>query len=150
MTKAVKKILETDFSLTRVYQAKLFQMSQDLLYKLTILQDHIVWGNVSENLIRDLILKRGRIGTFKDPEPLNDNLKIEKALGEKFGIICLEDIIFELTDKSSSNFEAVTNFILPFQLSMPEGGKRAVANFVDNKPGFKADGEFKELILKMV
>lgn len=150
MTKAVKKLLESDFSLTKIYQAKLFRMDQDLLYKLTILKDHIVWGNISENLIRDLILKRGRIGTHKDPEPLNNNLKIEAALGEKCGIICLEDIIFELTGKGSEHFETVTNFILPFQLSMPEGGKRAVANFENNKPGFKEEEEYKELILKMV
>ena len=70
-------------------------MDQELLYKLTILKDNVVWGYVSEEGLRDLVMKRGRMGTQKNPEALNNNLKIEEKLGE-FGVICLEDLIFEL------------------------------------------------------
>lgn len=122
------------------------------------LEDNIVWGYASEQTVKELILKRGRTGTLKNPEPLNNNLKIEQALGHK-NVICLEDLIFELTKAKSTKdenddakFTLCRNYLLPFQLSMPEGGKRAVSNFEnsDLKPGFRKEKDLKELLNKMV
>jgi len=122
-----------------------------MLYKLTILRDHIIWGHLSPLSVRDLIMKRGRMGTLKDPSPLTDNIKIEHELGH-VGIICLEDLVFELTKSDSQNFQICSKFLLPFQLSIPEGGKRAVTNFSDSelKPGFRNETALEELIDKMV
>lgn len=156
LTKATKKIFH-DFHLGKIYQANLHRMDQELLHKLTILRDHVVWGYVSKETMRELILKRGRAGTQKNPEALNDNLKIEEALGSK-GIICLEDLIFEMSScgegdaSSRDKFLACSHYMLPFQLSMPEGGKRAVMNFTINdlKPGFRKESAMKELMARMV
>jgi len=149
LTKATKKILG-DFHLGKIYQGNLHRMDQELLHKLTILRDNVVWGYVSQQTLRDLVMKRGRMGTQKNPEALNDNMKIEAALGDK-GVICLEDLIFELTSPDSKSFQSCSRFMLPFQLSMPEGGKRAVMNFTSKtlKPGFRKESDMKELIAKM-
>lgn len=157
LTKAGKKLMK-DFRLSNIFNASLFRMDQEMLLKLTILKDNIVWGYASEQTVKELILKRGRTGTLKNPEPLNNNLKIEQALGHK-NVICLEDLIFELTKAKSTKdenddakFTLCRNYLLPFQLSMPEGGKRAVSNFEnsDLKPGFRKEKDLKELLNKMV
>ena len=51
----------------------------------------------------------------------------------------------------SKSFQSCSRFMLPFQLSMPEGGKRAVMNFTSKtlKPGFRKESDMKELIAKM-
>jgi len=166
VSKAGKKLLK-DFRLSKIYNASLFRLDQDLLYKLTILKENVVWGFINKDTVKNLILKKGRTGTLKNPEPLNNNLKIEQALGHK-DIICLEDLVFELTKEKSDydgekstaeekeesmvKFQLCRNYMLPFALSMPEGGKRAVSNFVDKelRPGFRKEGELKELLVKMV
>ena len=82
---------------------------------------------------------------------MTDNLKIEEKLGD-FGVICLEDLVFGLTRPEAKQFQACNQFLLPFQLSLPEGGKRAVTNFSEKAvtPGYRKEEEFKSLIDKMV
>lgn len=122
-----------------------------MMNKLTILKECTVWGYLTPTLLRDLMMKRGRIASGKEQLPLNDNNLIEEKLGN-IGIICLEDLIHELTDQNAANFKTVSNFILPFQLSLPEGGKRAVVTFPDKKlqPGFRKEDDFSKLVQAMV
>ena len=67
-------------------------------------------------------------------------------------MICLEDLVFELSESSAKSFQICNQFLLPFQLSLPEGGKRAVTNFEEKAvaPGYRKEEEFKTLIDKMV
>lgn len=150
MTKATKKLLN-QLRLQRVYQACLARLDQQMLNKLTILKECVVWGHVAPVTVRDLIMKRGRMGTVSNAIGLTDNLKIEEKLGD-FGVICLEDLVFELTRPEAKQFQSCNQFLLPFQLSLPEGGKRAVTNFSEKAvaPGYRKEEEFKSLIDKMV
>jgi len=150
ITKATKKLLN-QLRLQRVYQACLARLDKQMLNKLTILKDCVVWGHVAPLTVRDLIMKRGRMGTMSNSVGLTDNLKIEEALGS-YGVICLEDLVFELTKPEAKQFAICNQFLLPFQLSLPEGGKRAVANFSEKavNPGYRKEDELKALIEKMV
>ena len=65
MTKATKKLLN-QLRLQRVYQACLARLDQQMLNKLTILKECVVWGHVAPVTVRDLIMKRGRMGTISN------------------------------------------------------------------------------------
>lgn len=150
MTKVTKKLLN-QFRLQRVYQACLARLDQQMMNKLSILKECVVWGHVAPTTVRDLIMKRGRMGTMSNATGLTDNVKIEESLGSH-GVICLEDLVFELSESSAKSFQICNQFLLPFQLSLPEGGKRAVTNFEEKAvaPGYRKEEEFKTLIDKMV
>jgi len=53
---------------------------------------------------------------------LRDNIVIEKALGDSHGIICVEDLVHELTNCSGDGvvFSACMKFLWPFRLSAPK------------------------------
>merc|ERR1711881_377901 len=150
LTKAAKKLLN-QLKLTRVYQAVLAHLDQSMINRLTILKECVVWGHVAPLTVRELIMKRGKMGVPASPVPLTDNIKIEERLG-KFNVICLEDLVFELTQPEAKQFQTCNAMLLPFQLSLPEGGKRAVTNFSEKavQPGFRKEAELHDLIEKMV
>jgi hypothetical protein len=68
---------------------------------------------------------------------LTDNEIIEKALG-KHGIICIEDLIHEITTVGS-HFKEASNFLWPFKLNNPNGGWRSKTNhFIDVRSIFRS------------
>merc|ERR1712071_53687 len=139
LTKAAKTLFNK-MRLMRVYQACLVRLDQAMINRLAILKECVVWGHVEPLTVRNLILKRGRMGTQAAPVPLTYN------------VICLEDLVFELTQSEAKHFQVCSSVLLPFQLGIPEGGKRAVTNFSEKvlQPGYRKEPELQALIEKMV
>ena len=77
-----------------------------------------MFGYPNLKTVRELVYKRGYGKVNKQRIPLTDNSLIEQTLGEKTGIICIEDIIHEIYTVGP-HFTAVSSFLWPFKLSAP-------------------------------
>lgn len=83
---------------------------------LHLVEPWVVYGKPSDGLVGDL-MERKSFGTVKGERvPLSDNTIIENALGNEYGMICMEDLVHELTTVGKS-FDAVATFLRPFPLS---------------------------------
>jgi len=80
-----------------------------------------MYGYPNLKTVRELIYKRGFGKVDKQRIALTDNSIIEKVLGEKAGIICVEDLVHEIVTVGP-HFKAAANFLWPFKLSSPLGG----------------------------
>lgn len=78
----------------------------------------VAYGYPNAKSVRDLIYKKGCGKIDNQRVPLTDNNVIEEALG-KSGIICLEDIVNEITTVGP-HFKDVCSFLWPFKLKKPE------------------------------
>ncbi|KAI5954219.1 RLP7 [Candida jiufengensis] len=100
---------------------------------LGLIAPYIIIGQPSLSSIRKLFQKRARITTTETSdeeqsteEPKEkiiklDNNQLVEDKFENLGIICIEDIIHELTNLSD-NFLTITNWLLPFKLNPPING----------------------------
>lgn len=66
--------------------------------------------------------------------PLKDNEKVEEAL-EKYGIICVEDLIHEIYS-CGEHFQEANRAIVPFKLNPPKEGFKA------KQKAFRAGGDW--------
>ncbi len=83
---------------------------------LHLVEPWVVYGKPSDGLVGDL-MERKSFGTINGEKvPLSDNTIIENALGNDHGMICMEDLVHELTSVGNS-FDAVATFLRPFPLS---------------------------------
>jgi len=122
LTPKIRSVLN-DLKLTTKGAAVLHPVNEKQIKLLKIAEPYVTWGFPNKQTIRDLLYKRGyaRVGDTREKKALTDNAFIEEQLGESTGIICMEDIVHELFARGD-NFEAVTNFLWPFQLETPAGG----------------------------
>ncbi|KAK6463495.1 ribosomal protein L30, ferredoxin-like fold domain-containing protein [Scheffersomyces coipomensis] len=98
---------------------------------LNLIAPYIIVGKPSLASIRKLFQKRACILTQvqEDDEEipvkkiikLDNNQLVEDQFGEDLGLICIEDLIYELTNLSD-NFVSITNWLLPFKLNPPING----------------------------
>lgn len=112
--------------LTEVNTGVFVKMTKTVYPLLKIVAPYIVIGEPSLSSIRSLVQKRSRI-MYKRPEDkeaheigLNDNNIIEEQLGQA-GLICMEDIIHEISSLGES-FQDATFFLLPFKLNREVSG----------------------------
>lgn len=84
---------------------------------LNLIDSFVTWGFTNKKLITDLVKKRGTSyhGSEKTLREL-DNNEIESNL-KKFNIICMEDLIHELSSPKSKNFDKAMGFLGFFLLS---------------------------------
>ena len=83
---------------------------------LHLVEPWVIYGKPSEGMVKDL-MERKSFGKIKGEKvPLSDNTILERELGAAHGIICMEDMIHELTTVGDA-FDAVTKFLVPFPLS---------------------------------
>lgn len=83
---------------------------------LHLVEPWVVYGKPSDGIVGDLMQRRS-FGTVKGEKvPLSDNTIIERTLGKGHGLICMEDLVHELTH-AGILFEVVANFLMPFPLS---------------------------------
>ncbi|KAB0359027.1 hypothetical protein FD754_003183, partial [Muntiacus muntjak] len=89
--------------------------------------------------VRELILKRGQAKVKNKVIPLTDNTVIEEHLG-KFDVICLEDLIHEIAFPGK-NFQAVSRFLRPFQLSVARHAAKKRVGFLKEvgSPGYRGE-----------
>eukprot|EP00934_Nitzschia_sp_Nitz4_P002908 Nitzschia sp. Nitz4//scaffold81_size91200//83214//84041//NITZ4_005002-RA/size91200-processed-gene-0.114-mRNA-1//1//CDS//3329558758//2898//frame0 len=83
---------------------------------LHLVEPWVVYGTPSEGIVKDLV-ERKSFGFVKGQKvPLSDNTILERELGDEHGIICMEDLVHELTQVGDA-FETVSKFLVPFPLS---------------------------------
>lgn len=83
---------------------------------LHLVEPWVVYGPPSDGSVGDL-MQRKSFGTVKGEKvPLSDNTIIERELGNEHGLICMEDLVHELTNTGKA-FEVVAKFLTPFPLS---------------------------------
>eukprot|EP00586_Coscinodiscus_wailesii_P001969 CAMPEP_0172482866 /NCGR_PEP_ID=MMETSP1066-20121228/9517_1 /TAXON_ID=671091 /ORGANISM="Coscinodiscus wailesii, Strain CCMP2513" /LENGTH=283 /DNA_ID=CAMNT_0013246333 /DNA_START=133 /DNA_END=984 /DNA_ORIENTATION=- len=83
---------------------------------LQLVDPYVIYGVPSKQTVMDLMKRRGHVVVEGERVPLSDNTVIEKALGEEFGIICVEDLVEEITSPSST-FNKVAKILSPFNLA---------------------------------
>lgn len=114
---------------------------------LKFIAPYVLVGQPSLTSIRKLFQKRARImvpdeeqeqekttneqeaGQLEDSESetkqkiikLDNNQLVEDKFGNDLGLICIEDLIHEIS-QLSDNFNSITNWLLPFQLNAPVNG----------------------------
>ena len=114
-----------------------------------LIESYVTWGYINKYTIEDLLRKRGSVTSGNDEPNELDNVNIENALG-KFGIVCIEDIIFELT-KETENAKHVLNYLGYFKLEKnDEGFDKANISFEKGgNQGFRGD-KINALLKKMI
>lgn len=138
-----RKILEI-LRLKKVNQGTFVRLNKKVEPLLHLINPYVVVGTPSLSTVRNLIQKRATIEIDIENEDdviidkkigeegkriegndfkivaLNDNNLIEEKLGD-FGVICIEDIIYEIYRLGDSFLECV-NFMEPFTLKEPVTG----------------------------
>lgn len=116
LPRRVASILK-ELRLKRKFDGVFVQYDATMKKTLHCIEPWVIYGIPSKPVVSDLITRRG-FGTINGNErvPLSDNVTVEKALGEKHGIICVEDIVHEIYNVGGS-FQDAARFIWPFHLS---------------------------------
>uniref|UniRef100_A0A0V0J9H4 60S ribosomal protein L7 n=2 Tax=Schistocephalus solidus TaxID=70667 RepID=A0A0V0J9H4_SCHSO len=99
-------------------QAVFVPISQAMLELLATVKPYVVWGYADLATTRNLIFKRGKTRVGGKTKSLTNAL-VEEKLGQ-FGLICIEDIIHELTSLGP-HLRDVLGFLAPFQVRPPTG-----------------------------
>ena len=122
-----KKLL-TVLKLTQVNTGVFIKANESTFELLSYIAPYIIIGQPSLNSIRKLFQKRACILSSElDDEneskiiKLDNNQLVEDKFGDDLGLICIEDIIHELTSLSD-NFTTITSWLLPFKLNPPVNG----------------------------
>ena len=68
-----------------------------------LIESYVTWGYINKNTIEELLRKRGSVKVGNNEPNELDNAQIEDALG-KLGIVCIEDIIHELTNETKNYY----------------------------------------------
>lgn len=84
--------------------------------RLHLVEPWVVYGKPSEGIVKDLLERKSFGKVNGEKVPLSDNTIIEKELGDEHGIICMEDLVHELTHTGDA-FDVVTKFLWPFPLT---------------------------------
>ncbi|KAL3915375.1 MAG: hypothetical protein SGILL_005689 [Bacillariaceae sp.] len=83
---------------------------------LHLVEPWVVYGKPSDGIVEDLLERRSYGNVDGERTPLSDNTIIEKALGDEHGLICMEDLVHELTG-TGELFDTVAKFLWPFPLT---------------------------------
>ena len=136
-------------NLKELNNAVILFYNKDNFKMVKLIESYVTWGYINKYMIEDLLRKRGSV-TFGNNEPNElNNIDIENALG-KLGIVCIEDIIFELS-KETKNAKDVLNYLGYFKLEKnDEGFEKANISFEKGgNQGFRGD-KINVLLKKMI
>lgn len=114
-----KKVLQL-LRLRQIHNGVFIKLNKATITMLRLVEPYITYGPPNHKTISELIYKRGYGKVDKQRIPLSDNAVIAKALGAH-GIICMEDLVHEITTVGP-HFKEANNFLWPFKLSSPLGG----------------------------
>ncbi|WCJ21761.1 60S ribosomal protein L7 [Euphorbia peplus] len=119
-----------------------------VLEMLQKVEPYVTFGYPNPKNVDELIRKKGYGKLNNETVPLVDNNIIEQALG-KYGILCLEDIIHQISTVGP-HFKEITSFLGPFALSRAKGafqGKKAL--FKDGGDTGNREDKINDLVDKM-
>jgi large subunit ribosomal protein L7e len=106
-------------NLKESYEGIFLRYNEENRKLLHLVEPWVIYGPPSEGMVSDLINRRGHGRVKKQRVPLSDNTIIERSLGHKSGIICVEDLVHEL-HTVGDDFDIATSFLLPFRLTAPK------------------------------
>ncbi|KIM80682.1 hypothetical protein PILCRDRAFT_789493, partial [Piloderma croceum F 1598] len=89
---------------------------------LRLVEPYITYSKPNLKPVCELIYKRGYGRINKQRIPLTNNGVIESTLG-KYDILSVEDLVHKIST-AGPNFKQASNFLQPFKLSNPTGGRR--------------------------
>ncbi|KAF5741772.1 60S ribosomal protein L7-1 [Tripterygium wilfordii] len=142
-----KKILRS-LRLNRIFDGVFMKVDEALMEMLQKVEPYVTYGCPNLKSVKELISKKGYGLINKQKVPLTDNIIIEEALG-KYGMICLEDIIHQISTVGP-HFKVASKFLGPLALNKPidglQGKKQAYKDGGDS--GDRGD-QINELINKM-
>ena len=143
------QLILTKLNLKELNNAIILFYNKDNFKMIKLIESYITWGYINKTRIEELLRKRGSV-TVGNNEPNElDNTQIENALG-KYGIVCIEDIIYELT-KETKNAKNVLHYLGYFKLENNDEGfdKVNVPFEKGGNQGFRGD-KINELLKKMI
>ena len=124
--KPVKKTLSS-LRLRRINEGVFLPYNTTTRKMLHLVEPYVLYGVPSLETISDLVRRRGFVKVDGKRIPLNDNNVIERELGTKFGLICVEDLVQVLGGGQDGNegsngeeedvFNQVSKFLWPFRLT---------------------------------
>ena len=115
-----RKILQL-FRLRQLHNGAFIKLNKATIGMLKRVEPYITYGYLNRKAISDLIYKRGHIKVHGMRVPIQDNELIEKSLGEKSNIICVEDLINEIYS-CGEHFKEANSLLWSFKLNPPRGG----------------------------
>ncbi len=143
------QLILAKFHLKELNNAIILFYNMENFKMVKLIESYVTWGYINKYLIEDLLRKRGSV-TLGNNEPNElDNVAIENSLG-RLGIVCIEDIIFELT-KETKNAKDVLNYLGYFKLEKNDDGfdKANISFEKGGAQGFRGD-KINELLKKMI
>jgi large subunit ribosomal protein L7e len=114
-----KKILQL-LRLRQIGNAVFVRVNKATMNMINVVEPYITYGPPTVATVQNLIYKRGHAKVDRQRIPIATNAVIANSLG-KFDIICVEDLIHEITT-CGPHFKEANNFLWPFKLSAPLGG----------------------------
>jgi len=106
--------------LRQIHNGVFVKLNKATINMIRRVEPYITYGYLTPRMISKLIYKRGYGKVNRCRIPLTDNTIIERELG-KHGIVCIEDLIHEITSVGP-HFKEASNFLWPFKLNTPNGG----------------------------
>ena len=143
------QLILAKFHLKELNNAIILFYNMENFKMVKLIESYVTWGYINKYLIEDLLRKRGSV-TLGNNEPNElDNVQIENSLG-RLGIVCIEDIIFELT-KETKNARDVLNYLGYFKLEKNDDGfeKANISFEKGGNQGFRGD-KINALLKKMI
>jgi len=128
-----RKVLQL-FRLRQIGNAVFVRLNKATINMLRLIEPYIAYGYPNLKTIKELVYKRAFAKINSQRIAITDNSIIEQSLG-KHGILCLEDIIHEITTVGPK-FREVNRFLWPFKLSSPLGGFKGVTTHYNDGGDF--------------
>ncbi|PON58448.1 Ribosomal protein [Parasponia andersonii] len=132
----------------QIFNGVFLKVNKATVNMLHRVEPYVTYGYPNLKSVKELIYKRGYGKLNKQRVALTDNAVVEQALG-KYGIICTEDLIHEITTVGP-HFKEANNFLWPFKLKAPLGGLKKKRNhYVEGGDAGNRENYINELIRRM-
>jgi 60S ribosomal protein uL30 len=142
-----RKVLQL-FRLRQIGNAVFVRLNKATINMLRLIEPYIAYGYPNLKTIKELVYKRAFAKINSQRIAITDNSIIEQSLG-KHGILCLEDIIHEITTVGPK-FREVNRFLWPFKLSAPRGGFKSVVRHYNDGGDFgNREDQINDLVRRM-
>ncbi|CAN0901078.1 60S ribosomal protein L7-1 [Linum grandiflorum] len=143
----VKKILYK-MNLSKVFDGVFMKANEGVFRLLQKVEPYVTFGYPSVKTVTELIYKKGSGKKDNQRVALIDNNIVEQALG-KYGMLCLEDIVHEITNVGQ-HFKEVNSFLGSFSLNKPKQGLQGKkALYKDGGDTGNREEKINDLISKM-
>ena len=144
----MRKVL-TLLRLRQIFNGVFVKLNKASMNMLRVCEPYIMYGYPTYESVSKLIYKRGYLKEGHNRIPITNNAQIAKYL-EKYGLVCVEDLIHEIAT-CGPHFKEANNLIWPFKLNPPKGGMNAKRHhFIQGGDWGNREEMVNDLINKMI